>query len=69
MISIKNHKTGTASLATVAVVAVLIGYTVITGNDHFVLADSINKNDTGSVQMHLTCVIHPEPGIYPCTPK
>ena len=69
MISIKNYQTAIVSLATAAVVAVLVGYAVTTGNDHFVLADSMNKNDTGSVQVHLTCVIHPEPGVYACTPR
>jgi hypothetical protein len=69
MISIKNYKTATALLATTAVVAVLVGYTVTTGNDHFLLADGMNKNDTGSVQVQLTCVIHPEPGVYACTPR
>jgi hypothetical protein len=69
MISIKNYKKASASLITAAVVAVLVGYAVTTGNDHFVFANSMNKNDTGSVQVHLTCMIHPEPGVYPCTPS
>jgi hypothetical protein len=43
MISIKNYKTATALLATAAAAAVLVGYTVTTGNDHFVLADSMVK--------------------------
>ena len=67
MISIKNHKTATALLATAALAAVLVGGTVTIGSNHFVLADGMNKNDTGRVQVHLTCVISPQPGVYPCT--
>ena len=66
---IKKYKTATASLATAVIVAVLVGYTVTTGNDHFVLADEMSKKDTGSVRVHLTCVIHLEPGLYPCIPR
>jgi NAD-dependent DNA ligase len=64
MINIKNHKTVT-TLATAALVAVIVVGIVTLGNEHFVSADNINKNDTVSV--NLTCVITPKPGVSPCT--
>lgn len=65
MINIKNHKTATALFATAAFVAVIVIGIVTLGNEHFVLADNMSKNDTVSV--NLTCVITPQPGVSPCT--
>jgi hypothetical protein len=61
MINTKNHKTA-IGLATAALIAV-----VTLGNEYFVSADKMNKNDTVSV--NLTCVITPKPGVSPCTPQ
>ena len=65
MISKMNQKPANALIAIATLAALLVGGTVTIGNDRFVLADSMNKNDTVSV--HLTCVIPPQPGVYPCT--
>jgi hypothetical protein len=66
MINTKNHKTATG-LATAALVAVIVVGIVTLGNEYFVSADKMNKNDTVSV--NLTCVITPKPGVSPCTPQ
>jgi hypothetical protein len=66
MINIKNRKTATG-LATAALVAVIAVGIVTLGNEYFVSADNMNKNDTVSV--NLTCVITPKPGVSPCTPQ
>ena len=64
MINTKNHKT-TTGLSTAALVAVIVIGIVTLGNEYFVSADKMNKNDTVSV--NLTCVITPKPGVSPCT--
>ena len=64
MINTKNHKTAT-ELATAALVIVIVVGIVTLGNEYFVSADNMNKNDTVSV--NLTCVITPKPGVSPCT--
>jgi len=64
MINTKNHKTAT-ELATGALVAVIVVGIVTLGNEYFVSADKMDKNDTVSV--NLTCVITPKPGVSPCT--
>jgi hypothetical protein len=63
MINIKNHKTATA-LTTAALVAVIVVGILTLGNEYFVSADKMNKNDTVSV--NLTCIITPKPGVSPC---
>jgi len=66
MINTKNHKRATG-LAIAALVAVIVVSIVTLGNEYFVSAHKMNKNDTVSV--NLTCVITPKPGVSPCTPQ
>ncbi len=67
MINAKNHKTATglATAALVAVIVVIVVGIVTLGNEYFVSADKMNKNDTISV--NFTCMIIPKPGVSPCT--
>ena len=65
MINTKNHKTATG-LAKAALVVVIVVGIVTLGNEYFLSADKMNKNDTVSV--NLTCVITPKPGVSRYTP-
>jgi hypothetical protein len=49
MINTKNHKTATG-LATAALVAVIVVGIVTLGNEYFVSAHKMNKNDTDSTR-------------------
>ena len=57
---VRNHKTATG-----LVVVIVVGIVTL-GNEYFLSADKMNKNDTVSV--NLTCVITPKPGVSRYTP-